>query len=81
MEELKPCPFCGGEAELRHWYSGFDSFSGVSYDKYTVICKICRANICNSVEGARFRKDTCMQELEDCERKTVKEWNRRVYDK
>lgn len=79
MEKLKTCPFCGGEAELEHYTSPFDDRAGVT-DRYTVFCKTCGANIYNSVEGARFRSDTCKQELEDCEHKTVEEWNRRVPD-
>ena len=33
MPELKPCPFCGGEAQIEHEYTG----AGYSY----VCCKKC----------------------------------------
>lgn len=33
MTELKPCPFCGGKAQLEHDYQG----NGNSY----VVCKSC----------------------------------------
>ena len=38
MEELKPCPFCGGEAEIRRWHV-FGRKCHV-----TVQCKKCKAN-------------------------------------
>ena len=31
MEELKPCPFCGGEASIRLYYNG----------RYGVQCDVC----------------------------------------
>lgn len=39
MQELKPCPFCGGEAELSKYYPGFSRKSYVM-----VRCRSCRAN-------------------------------------
>ena len=38
MSELKPCPFCGGKAKLRHYTSG-------TFKKTTVVyveCCVCR---------------------------------------
>ena len=32
MDELKPCPFCGGKAHLEHDYTG-DGFSYVCCEK------------------------------------------------
>lgn len=42
MAELKPCPFCGGDAQLEHIHDGF----GYSY----VRCKKC------GVESVKFIK-------------------------
>ncbi len=42
MSELKPCPFCGGEAEIVHKPSGFDDL-----DFYWVKCKDECVTICN----------------------------------
>ena len=41
MNELKPCPFCGGEASKRLFYKG----------KYRVHCNVCDAhsgNVCDT---------------------------------
>lgn len=48
MSELKPCPFCGGEAEVKRYYHPFSRRSRV-----TVKCMICR---CNSGEWGRVDK-------------------------
>lgn len=40
--ELKPCPFCGGEAEVLHYETFTINFSSVY--KYYVSCKKCNAN-------------------------------------
>jgi len=37
MTELKPCPFCGGEAHLRDWEDG-EGF------RYQVICQECEGS-------------------------------------
>ena len=39
-EQLKACPFCGGEAKIVDWY-----ISGVANHKnYFVMCKVCGRN-------------------------------------
>lgn len=47
-EQLKPCPFCGGKAVLRHFYPAFGARM-----RSKVICKKCR---CNSGEWGRTDK-------------------------
>lgn len=34
MKELKPCPFCGGEAEMQH-----------AMGEWWALCPICKANV------------------------------------
>ena len=41
MEELKPCPFCGGEADLTHY----------EIDGYLALCTKCDAMIENWFEA------------------------------
>lgn len=41
MPDLKPCPFCGGKAELFHSYDGY----------YCVQCTVCYCSTLN------FRKE------------------------
>ena len=41
MNEIKPCPFCGGKAELFHSYDGY----------YCVQCTVCYCSTLN------FRKE------------------------
>lgn len=51
MDKLKPCPFCGGEAELKQFYPAFGRRV-----KTTVECMVCR---CNS--GTWGRKDKAIE--------------------
>ena len=39
-QTLKPCPFCGGKAEIRHVQAYYDDKRG-KYLGYFVICKNC----------------------------------------
>lgn len=40
MIDLKPCPFCGGDAELKTWWAGL----GVRRYIHRVQCSKCRCN-------------------------------------
>lgn len=42
MANLKPCPFCGGEAELE---SRFFPYSYPTQDWYYVYCKSCNVQV------------------------------------
>ena len=54
MSELKPCPFCGGKAEIEDWKIGYESGT-------TIICCDCKACISESVvdgDGWHYRAIT-----------------------
>ena len=51
MPELKPCPFCGGEAKLRRYSSSYRSHPTTILDEWGVECE----NDCCSTK--RFRDD------------------------
>lgn len=40
MDEIKPCPFCGGEAKLKQLATGHNG--GHIINHYTVLCEKCR---------------------------------------
>ena len=44
MAELKPCPFCGYEAEKPFYYDPFDGYQG-NWGSYRVRCENCSAQI------------------------------------
>lgn len=46
MDDLKPCPFCGGEAKYKVIYG----FHGYSETEYIVTCKRCGATMTKDVE-------------------------------
>ena len=65
MDELKPCPFCGGEATIvpHEFYSAATNTFKV--ESYGVMCKKCETS------GYQFF---------GCEEHAVAAWNRRVND-
>ena len=61
LTELKPCPFCGGEAKIVEYY-----IKGVANKKhYFVECKNCGVRRDNHHDGYRTRQDV------------INAWNRR----
>lgn len=70
MDELKPCPFCGGDAELdtRQGYSQFPN--GQRGSRIAAYCRDCGADI-----------GICREDVPSIEPEQVVElWNRRVTD-
>jgi len=54
MTELKPCPFCGGDVELRDKTDGRD-------ETYVIYCNKCHMNFEKFVWGG-YGKSTVMKE-------------------
>ena len=65
MTELKPCPFCGGKAVLRHNYRGILQYSFIQCENYE--CGICGKEY---AIGAAYSADDFAIEF----------WNRRAND-
>lgn len=65
-KELKPCPFCGGEAEYKE---RGNEYSGIT--ETSVICKKCCARQIHKWRHYKFRFDFVRS-------KTIDTWNRRV---
>jgi Lar family restriction alleviation protein len=70
--ELKPCPFCGGEAVQGRSF-GFDSHGHL--DEYYIYCFTCGA------KGPAYDKENDILRLtERTVRKAADAWNRRAND-
>lgn len=50
MDELKPCPFCGGKAAISETKFNFETDP---YAEYGVLCEVCR---CELKSGFSSRK-------------------------
>ena len=66
MNELKPCPFCGGEAEV------IRSTRSMCYEEYRVGCGKCGAMVKN------FSNPLWKVSYFDTEAEAIEAWNRRV---
>lgn len=64
MNELKPCPFCGGEARLKR----INGYYGYTSDAYSVECLCC---------GATIKKSNGYRDLTNS---VISSWNRRAKD-
>lgn len=65
-KELKPCPFCGGEAEYKE---RGNEYTGIS--ETSVICKCCRTSQIHKWLHYKFR-------FEYVRSQTIAAWNRRA---
>ena len=74
MEELKPCPFCGGEAVEEWRYGGLRTGNRKFYFQY-IVCEEC---------GAKSRATSTEEDPNDFNNSGYKVartwWNRRVND-
>lgn len=65
MDELKPCPFCGGEASFKKHSFYYDKERSFSDNTYGISCNNCFA------ESYQFYQT---------KEKAIEAWNRRVED-
>lgn len=75
MTELKPCPFCGGKAEIREFANGHNG-NGEFVAKYEVGCKKC--NIKFLFESRFVLKNGQPEFIQNGYDKCVEAWNRRA---
>lgn len=68
MTELKPCPFCGGEAMMQY---GYPRQQGGKWKKVFVKCKVCKAKT-QTIDQLPF------QAWEECKKRAKDAWNRRA---
>lgn len=67
---LKPCPFCGGEAEIR-------PFANPEY-YFSVNCKNCRVGISFLHQNCFDKSKTSKENAEINIQKTIEAWNTRA---
>lgn len=71
-EELKPCPFCGGEAKVKA--------AKKDYIGFTIWCACkCGARTEGFCPDTNKEDDT-MENIEECKKRAIEAWNRRVND-
>lgn len=68
--ELRPCPFCGGEAELCKSYGNDGQ---VHYDTAYVRCTKCHAKTKTVITNGYYGVKTTARDV-------MNDWNRRVYE-
>jgi hypothetical protein len=85
MDELKPCPFCGGRASLEH--SGIEKTrtieNGDLITSWRVWCPNCGTEQTGGVSEYYFCKDETLRlrnPLYDGRSKAIAAWNRRAED-
>lgn len=73
MEKLKPCPFCGRKPVLK--FAKRDSGGRV----IRVECTKCYVGIYGYSPDLNY-EETALDNIENCKRNAIRDWNRRVSD-
>ena len=78
MEKLKPCPFCGGKAEIKRINYGHNGM-GKFTETYQAFCRECGIKFIKESEFAMKEGQILIYKngYEDC----VKAWNTRTGEK
>ena len=73
MEELKPCPFCGGEPVLKFAKREFGG------RVIRVECTKCYAKTYGRSPDLNC-EETALYNIEECKRDAIRKWNKRASD-
>lgn len=79
--ELKPCPFCGSNAEFHLCGIGQHKFPERIKWMFSIRCSKCHATCSNNlttVVEANLEKDGIIQVFTDDREKAISDWNRRA---
>lgn len=77
MEELKPCPFCGGKAAVKTGSNGVGN-SGTFSQFHSVFCSKCGATTERTYK-TEFRRDLgVFKVIKDGYQEAISDWNRRA---
>ena len=75
MAELKPCPFCGGEATVVGAFIGRKAYATIRCEG----CKIMEIEACDWAKDMdtyfRFDREDRMQAFKEAETKVIEMWN------
>lgn len=74
--ELKPCPFCGGKANITQISHGYNH-AGFNYD-FELKCARCGVDFGREESFAKVTQDGRLVITKDGYMELVKKWNRRV---
>lgn len=76
-KKLKPCPFCGGEAEIRE-SKREHPFSSGEDNIFTVVCTVCGCAPFPAAEKNIYYKHDFEERKQQLKVKAAKLWNRRA---
>ena len=77
--ELKPCPFCGGEAELLRMKCTAHYLDEL-VKEFSVMCRLCATRTASFVGKYDFDSEHILRCTKDGRKEAIDAWNRRTND-